>query len=462
MISIFRMYHPFTSRLMKPLVAILLVNCMYLTTWAQPDLRWEPIETVSIDILTSLQDKGADRYQEASRQGYALLDSNYEFVLDPAVGFWEKDKRSIYAYPTPTSQTTITDEWNAGSLGWDRSSREVKTVDPSTGIEDIIEQEWDASSASWTNDNRTINEFNPQGWLLRFTHLYWSNNQWQGLFQVRYNYTGQGRNFIADIQNWNGSINAWETNRQDSAVYNSVGKLEFVQGWDVDGQNRIPNFRLTYTFDNQELLTQRIREEFTPSTQQWIKDIRWFFSYDASENRTSFLRQTWEAAQGLWENDKQELYEYDANGNRTSEIDQNWDLALLQWLNDERNTYAFNSNDNLELHIVYSPNADDWEEQHKIEYYWTVAPTALSEAIPHLACEIPNPIHLGQSYRCSDLDPSKTYSFLLIDLSGRHLQQQSLQGGDAFFLNRQYPKGLYLLLIKENGRFLYQKKIQIE
>ena len=333
-----------------------------------------------------------------------LIMSSETIIFNPATNDWEYTVKSEIVRNADNLISQITN-WEYGTSDWELDSKNLFTYDAQGNQIDEIDQNWNSSSQVFVNSSRLKDTFDLDNNRLQSDLFFWQNGDWSTTGRRLYNYDANNGLLLEEV-------------REDFSVLNN---------------SFTPFFKMTYAYDNNNLVNERVSESFD-----------WNY--------------------GVWSNEQKEEFFYDNDGNLSSLYYYNWEetAATPDWVFDEFIAYTYSDGNKVEdFHRVYDVNSDTWNDTRKWVYFFSIA-TSIKTPLASTAtvsCLFQNPIQTGEIISCQDLESNKDYQILLFDVSGRVLLEKTFTGESKIHLPKQMQRGVYFMNIKQEGKLVLNKKI---
>ena len=441
-----------TRMKLKKYVLIAIAFCGFLSMQAQ---QTAAVLLPSAKKTYRSQTKAAD-LQARARKSKALITSGQLVQIYDSVYIWN---------------------WDSLNLSWNLESKWVDIVyDGNNNITDMINKEY--QNMSWVLGTRISNVYDSNNNQTNETQYTWNGSGWDNSYKTAYTYDSNNNQLSEENTFWDG--NAWENDSKFTSTYDAKNnKVTFVyqtgatSGWDNATKN-------IYSYDANDSLTGDILQNWDSAG--WINFTQRLYTYDSNNIKIAMLYQLWsnpvwdDIAKSsydylngnligeLFQNNTGTTYEnywrsqfsYDANNNRTGERYQKWMTG--NWINMVSNENAFDT-DNFMKNAV-SKNFDETgvkitEGDSLVFHYHTTTTGILSHAADNAELKIyPNPSN-GQ-FR-AQLEHGVIVYVELYNLTGQKILQQKSGVIDVSI----FPKGVYLIRIKDATEQVYTKRVMI-
>lgn len=392
---------------------------------------------------------------------------------------------------------TISQYWETLSSSWVNNRKTIFKQDEQERFLRYAIMDWDENLHAWIGILQYLRSYTNEG--LEVDNLYqkWdvSLANWKNVEKWHATNNPDGYEISRVVWNWNDSSQIWNSKSQESYVRNSENKPEMylAEIYDMPSQTWINSFKQIFAYNVQGNEMEQITQTWDTSHVIWENVRRYLSDYDIHENIISYISQNWDTTQIDWVNDERNLREVNAQGKDSLTMTQRWnvslstwehvDLQLFDWTADglrirfanfiwkdnfwEKN-YRFNSTYDLfgnEMDWIYflkDPAANEWLEKEKVVYFWTNASSSGITDFVNLACKFPNPMKMNEAYHCPSLEATHMYQLRIFDLAGRLIQQEEFRGNEPITLRGNITKGVYLLVLSEEGTLRYRNKILLE
>lgn len=124
-------------------------------------------------------------------------------------------------------------------------------------------------------------------------------------------YDAQGRRvrYTSFLSTW-GPTGPWGKLYKVEYEYDAQNRLEHVSGEKGDGAVWIPNYDITYSFDDTAHTTNKLYVRWNTNIQQWVNYYREFTKYTPDGKIIEFKRDEWDSNANEWKNSRIEKYDY--------------------------------------------------------------------------------------------------------------------------------------------------------
>jgi hypothetical protein len=398
-----------------------------------------------------------------------------------------------YSAPGEQDEYFWKGSWNSltGKFGY--GYRDLYQYDGNGHLTELRGQNLDPGTQQWMDDYKYTNTYTGN-LLTEFIQLDWDTAAFGWVNVSKEVYAYDGMNFLTGYSQytWQAFNTAWYLTSRGSYTNNAFGKpLTFIyevfngSAWDT-------NYRKTYTYQSDSLLTTLLFETYNPVTHTWTNNSLTTNVYSGSGQLQSNQYQLWNSNASTWANISYQAYngdgnlvenyylelnfatfainsgnrylqEYDASRRFFRETREKWDTLSETWLNYSQMTDTFEDPVNTyyiqELGTLW--DGSNWVNDYLYEFYWSY-PGGTGDKDPgQRPCFYENPMKAGQPVNCPDLDPSRVYNFELISMKGERVYQAFVNGGSPFTTGCHVAAGNYILVIRENSRTVYRDKVVI-
>lgn len=309
--------------------------------------------------------------------------SNYNL----SIGAFENTE-TIFYYTTidDTLTSTVKQTWNASSLAWENSTRQIFTHDAAGHRNSKTFQFWNAASANWTNYERSLFAFDLSGNMTSNLYQTWdvSTSNWVNIFNDSMSYSSTNKLVSSITQLW--LSGNWENNKKVFYLYDVADNVteSQEQGWDASSSAWYNVKKYEYTHDGRGNILTFINQNWNSGLSKWDTFNRREYSFDSKNNLLSNTWSFWDASKNSFENSSLESYTYDAYDNLLTETAAIWDNIALDWENTEKVTRAYNSfnQKTLEQNEFWDPIAKLWmlrNGNQKFNYYYESYTNSIAE-----------------------------------------------------------------------------------
>ncbi len=197
-------------------------------------------------------------------------------------------------------------------------------------------------------------------------------NQWIKDWKIEWSYDANENMTQGIDYEWNGSLNLWAATYKGAYTYDTNGNMTQSIGynWNESLSLWAATSKGEYTYDTNGNMTQNIDYDWDETTSQWLESWKDEYTYDANGNMTQGIEYNWDETTNQWVASTKYEYTYDTNGNMTQEIEYNWDETTNQWVEDYKIEYTYDTNGNMTQKIYYDwdETTSQWLESYKDEY----------------------------------------------------------------------------------------------
>ena len=382
--------------------------------------------------------------------------------------------------------------------------------DAANRIESEIESEYDFSTLVLSNTAKTVYTYNAEGLIWKTDELGWDGTDWVNNYKYEYEYNAQGQAVTYLNSYWEESGAVWYTTKY-IYVYDGSGNMsvETSYSWDSGTSGWMENSSTTYSYDIQNQLIMQVYSYYDYSTTIWIASDRTVYSYDSHGNENLTSSEYWDSSTESWVlgYQSQTEYTYDVNNNILSSISSDWDQMTSTWVYYSKEESTYDSFGNLLTQAYYDWNGSSWDPSDKQEIVYNTnisneliaSPGWLWEEFPshHMItgasfsqwvaitwvpmftaqfyyssiisvpeAELanvnvyPNPVKSGDQLLINGLQAGSIYHFSMLDMAGKELDTQILEGGQPVSLKSTQP-GLYMYRLKDTQGRVWNGKILV-
>jgi len=236
----------------------------------------------------------------------------------------------------------------------------------------IIKSVWDLNNQSWTNEWRGNYLYDDNGFKKNEFVSNWKDNKWQPDYNVDYYY--------------------YQNNLNEEIVYS----------WDDYYEMWIPKSRYLFTYNNLNLIVEKLDLNWYHLQNKWINDTTIIYQYNSTNELTGKYVNVWSSYINDWENNSWTDFTYHL-GNKNKQTFSIWDFYYLiwdirsitkfvydtenriieqclltkrslsaNWLNDSKIEYKYNINSLIEEEIYWywDEVQQNWFENYKIAYVY--------------------------------------------------------------------------------------------
>lgn len=163
---------------------------------------------------------------------------------------------------------------------------------------------------------------------------------------------------------WNVNLSQWLYTDSSEYAYTPVGWLSSELK-----KTSAPTTRSTYTYDNQNRLTNKLTETWNAITSQWMNTSREIFLYNPQGDLILESYETFNGVIWVVQAAGQYIYAYDANNHLVDYISQIWNSSTQVW-NDFRHQYgfAYDANGNCTQYEEQAMIGSNWVNMDRYQY----------------------------------------------------------------------------------------------
>jgi hypothetical protein len=356
--------------------------------------------------------------------------------------------------------TTSTD-YGFWSGVWKPSTKELKTYSPSGHLTSFLNQDWDG--ALWENYNRVSINYNTADKRSEVLNEEWNlgSMSWDKTHRFTYTFTGNDMTASTE-QEWNTATMSWDNNRRQLFTYDNGRVVSAVyQQWNEDSAKWLNDNRTVVTYNSSGQIEYMTAQDWEHASQSWKNDDRRVLTYDASGNLSSMTMFSWNA--GSWNPEVRILYTYttSSNGSSTTLVMQVWDTGLPNpdWVNVARVTLEYNEYDQITLLGRESWNGSAWggvSGDSRFTFLYETFDDGTTNAVGNVNRQVgfryfPNPAKDMLRVECPNGAIDQVW---IMDMTGRTVLSQPTpqRPGGITISTTDLAAGMYLLRVQHNGR----------
>lgn len=383
------------------------------------------------------------------------------FKSEESAGAYTNFSRKLYAYTNGLQTGYLYQLWNPTNAMWEDDYEEERMYDTDGNLTGFQLREM--SNGQWQNLFRETKVYDTAGHIIEILSARWTNGAWEDTAMTTIAYNDLGAySRIVELE-WNGS--AWDSLTRETATYGQLGLI-----WDTYlMEEKTPTgwqgfVREQYDYDTYGFWTDMRRQGWDAFSSSWVDLVREQFNYSRKGIWNGWNQQLWDGTD--WENYARQQHNL-ADSIREDRLEF-WDASAGSWNNDAR---AIAQYDNGLLQMQASIQSwdmagSDWTNTantRQCTHAWSQrTSTSISSTRPQLDCTMTNPYRVYEPIHCESLQSGKHYDLRLIDMQGRTVYQQSVQGGQQFSIDRSLPTGVYSLSIAEDRQMRFLRKIIVQ
>ncbi|NNL80899.1 MAG: T9SS type A sorting domain-containing protein [Flavobacteriaceae bacterium] len=304
------------------------------------------------------------------------LDSIHQYSWDDGMMDWRFDTRDLYTYDNGGDKETNLLRLNLNGVDWVNFYQFNKDYNGNNDLTQNIQQNWNAGLMDWQDSSRESYTYNGSNLLSVYEYAIWNGANWMIFADDQYAYDGLG-NQIEDVRrdldftfmtlvNTYRSTNNYSGGLQQYNIYEEW--RDFLNDWE-----NVEKTDFSYDGNNNMILSE-VRAWQTMSMDWSDPYKRSQLSYNLSNQVTESIEQTF--GSGMWNNTTRALFSY-TDGNLTELLAQEWNSGLTAWENGTRQLRTFDTDDN-EIELIYE-SWDDigsvWEGFLRLVKYWSPVET---------------------------------------------------------------------------------------
>lgn len=381
------------------------------------------------------------------------------YRLDDGNGNFELFSKKVFSYANQ-EVSYLYQLWDESSSSWKDDYEEISSFTPEGKQTKFVIREADMGG-NWVNLFRESRSYDQDGRLSEVLAAKWAGTAWQDTALKEIAYNALGVYTVIFDMSWNGA--SWDTVSRQSADYEQFG-LQWV-GYQLEVMTPSgpePSIRETYTYSQDNDWIGMTRETWNSATSTWENESREQYQYTPKGFWTGWTKQAFDGSE--WQNDSRQ--EAVNNGSVREEVMKTWNNGTQVWEDQSRMTLELDQNN----YVVAETGNQDWNQASsawennagtkQCRYFWkTDQVNSLTPAFPQMNCHLENPYRAYSPIDCDAMMPGKDYTIRLVDIQGRTVYQQVLDGGRQISVDRTVPQGVYTLTISEDNRLQYSRKI---
>jgi len=233
---------------------------------------------------------------------------------------------------------------------------------------------------------------------------------------------------------------------------------------------------LEFTYDEDGILQNELEYMWNSQLGEWSLAYKQDYEYNTNGNLVSVSYFQWDEIANDWIGSYKEEYIYDADDNVAEFYDHGWDEESGQWEFDFKSSFTFDNSyayDDLVLPFDFEEDSEDngvnlfnhmiteavsneyngslWENQEKVELYYSSIEVGITENRMIPAIVYPNPATDLVSFRL-DEGPRKM-QLEIIDMFGKVVLSQQISNGGKVSVGQLKPSIYFYRLIDGNKVF---------
>ena len=220
-----------------------------------------------------------------------------------------------------------------------------------------------------------------------------TSGEWENYLKYEYAYDNNELATLRLIQNWNEYTQQWQNDTRNEYTNDDFGNriLSFYKGWNS-------------------------------STQQWIDERKYEYTYNEIGNRTLCLYSRLEY--GIWTSIFEDEYGYDSNGNLVLILRKNWEDNTQEWVISTKYDHTYNNEGQLITRIrsSWSGNPEQWTPTIRYEYTYDNTGNLITYFVSNFSTSTEQWI---ANYKYDyQYDNSYTYDELIMPFSAQFFQHK--------------------------------------
>lgn len=373
--------------------------------------------------------------------------------------------RKQFTYEGGRLKQYLYSRWEQAGSMWQLISRVRYLYDDQERPDAVVTETWNGTD--WELSARTLYQYNSQNRLSGLINAEWANDMWVETERVLAEYNENRLPTVVTYQEKSNDV--WVSSARETSFYDD--DFEFIQ----------EGFLLEVADESTGELTNAIRE-------QYEYDLRGFYS--------SRTQQTWDSDTKMWSNALKDLFTYSPTGvwkrwdqeiwddkwkpalirefkfNNGIQVDeeQAWLSDLNDWINTRRRLVQFDEHGNLvreRNRELWNPVSSDWvngPNARQCRHYWSEQATTSVKGLQlnTMVCNMMNPYLPGSGINCVSGDPAEQYQLDLFNQAGKLIYHQSFRDHETFSIDGNMPMGMYHMIISDQNKVQYRRKVVIQ
>jgi hypothetical protein len=395
---------------------------------------------------------------------YGEIDTSLYLTFNPTADNFSSGSKSINSYNSSNQELqSIMQVWDSSSQAWVNSYMMQYTYLTSGQMSEQLTQTWNTSSNDWVNSQKTEYSYNSSGFATGYIAYNWNGttSQWVPNMQAIYTNSSSGLPMQKLYQQWNSGTSSWDNSSLDTYQYNGNNQLleSTDQVWNISSSSWVNNWMQTNTYFLNGIQDTMYQYYWNPNASDWLasyysqndslgyiieyysKSIDWttyayisgyrfLYFYNSQYQPTEYQHYDLNIATNNWDLSSHHLYTYDGNGNNTVELDQN-----------------------------YNDTTDSYENEDKVDHFYSFTTGVFNSPRPSSVCYYENPLPKGKPIQCPNLQNGKNYQVNLYSIKGQLVYSTLIHAGESLYLPQTLTEGPYFLKIFGDERMISQGKI---
>ncbi len=252
---------------------------------------------------------------------------------------WDNYLRDTYVFITDNDNNCFVSEihnWYWLASDWSENSRSYLNYDANFVLQSKLSQYYNGEVNNWEHNYQETYTYLPNGNLETTTLQTYEVSAWVNLNLKTYTYNTNGDVDIYTFQLWNNTTLEWTNGQQELNTYDANNNLthKLIQTWNEDISEWVNQYDNVYTYTS-NLLTNRVEQAWQSGTDEWVNSHNYTYTYDANSNLTSNTIQNWNTTDNEWENQGKFSYSYvTTSGEQLQEVLlQFWNATSSSWTN---------------------------------------------------------------------------------------------------------------------------------
>ena len=206
----------------------------------------------------------------------------------------------------------LSEEWNNNA--WTNTSKSTFTYDASGNILSTTTETWD--NGAWLNAARMVNTLNADGTVKETLTQSWQDGDWQDAMKTVFTYNATKKVLTQTTQ---------------MSLGEGLPPMDFS--------------KLTYTYNEQDQLTDQLLQTVNFATMQLVNSEQNHYTYNTDGTENQMVTQNW-GLTNEWENTTRNTNTYNASKQVVSDLNEIWENNT--WVNDYSASYSYHSGGQLE------------------------------------------------------------------------------------------------------------------
>lgn len=304
------------------------------------------------------------------------------------------------------------------------------------------------SPASYSEDSydETFSDYGP---YLKATYIYYPDTD---LVKER------------NVRRWNPSINEFEPFRRDlyyrTLDENNLLDSLVVKGYDANTEMFLPASSYHQLYDNDNRLIEYSYYRAISIGADLTLGKRDSLVYASGSDNHVIYKFSTETFTSTTLELKSIIHVDVENDLTVADSTFREDTSMNDFLLESFNYYEYDEENRRVKSVFYEKSTTgNFEMKQQIRNYYQACETSsTSVALNQVNCNIPTPIHNGQSISCT-LEGSKKYKLKFFDLLGRQVFESEINVNESIYCEQLPINGIYFVTIEDGNQILMRQKV---